>query len=71
MLGGSMFLLFVVLIFWSLYWKGTALWRAARNGDKGWYIVMLIVNTAGILEILYLYVFSDGQTKPAEPAKQQ
>lgn len=67
--------MFIIMIFWSLYWKGMALWRAARNSDKGWYIVMMIINTAGILEILYLYVFSkkDGQlaeTAKREPAKQ-
>ncbi|HEX5429982.1 MAG TPA: DUF5652 family protein [Patescibacteria group bacterium] len=47
-----------IVIVWSFIWKALALWRAARNGAKVWYIVLLIVNTLGILEILYLYVFS-------------
>lgn len=42
---------------WSLVWKGMALWRAAKNDSKPWFIVLLVVNTLGILEILYLYVF--------------
>lgn len=50
--------LIAVTILWSLVWKGTALWKAARNGDKIWFVVLLIVNTLGILEILYIYVFS-------------
>ena len=50
-------LLFVVVI-WSLFWKGMALWRSAREGSKVWFVVLLIVNTLGILEILYLYIFS-------------
>jgi hypothetical protein len=50
--------LFFLLLAWSLFWKGMALWRAARRGEKVWFLVLLVVNTVGILEILYLYVFS-------------
>lgn len=45
------------LIVWSLFWKGWALWRAAKNDSKGWFIALLILNTLGILEILYIFVF--------------
>ena len=48
----------VVLVLWSLIWKGFALWRAVQERSKPWFIILLVVNTAGILEILYLYVFS-------------
>jgi methionyl-tRNA synthetase len=34
------------------------LWKSARNTDKVWFIVLLLVNTVGILEILYIYFFS-------------
>ncbi len=47
-----------ILIIWSLVWKGIALWKAARNSHKAWFVVMLIVNTAGILEIIYIFGFS-------------
>jgi hypothetical protein len=47
--------LLVVLILWSLFWKGLALWHAGRRGHAGWFVVMLVVNTAGILEIIYLF----------------
>ena len=46
----------LVLVLWSLVWKGLALWRAAKRGEKVWFIVFLIVNTAGILEIIYLFL---------------
>lgn len=52
-----------VLIIWSLAWKGLALWKAAHRNELKWFIALLVVNTAGILEILYLYVF----TKPTGP----
>jgi len=48
----------VPLLLWSLVWKGLALWRAAHLNQKIWYICILPINTMGILEILYLYVFS-------------
>ena len=50
--------LFILVLLWTLPWKGMALWKSARTGDKKWFIAFLIVNTLGILEILYLYVFS-------------
>jgi len=50
-------LLMFVLIAWSFFWKGWALWKSARNGSKVWFIVLLLVNTIGILEILYIFVF--------------
>ena len=46
--------LFLVLIIWSLIWKGLALWRAAKRNDKAWYVIMLLVNLAGLIEIIYL-----------------
>jgi len=45
------------MIIWSVVWKALALWRAARNDSKPWFIVLMFINTLGILEILYLYVW--------------
>ncbi len=50
--------MFILLLIWSMIWKGFALWRAARENSIAWYIVLFLVNTAGILEILYLFIFS-------------
>ena len=46
------------LIIWSVVWTGLALWRAARLGQKGWFIALLLINSMGVLEILYLLVIS-------------
>lgn len=46
-----------LLVTWSIIWKGVALWHSARNKQIVWYIVLLIVNTVGILEIVYLKFF--------------
>lgn len=45
----------LIFIFWSLFWKGLALWHSARRGQNWWFLAMLVVNTAGILEIIYLF----------------
>ena len=37
--------------------KGVALWKAARNYQKGWFVPMTIIQTLGILEILYILIF--------------
>jgi hypothetical protein len=49
-----------VLIVWSIIWKGFALWHAAKSDHKVWFVIILIINSAGIIPILYLY-FVDGQ----------
>jgi len=45
-------------VLWSLAWKGLALWRSARAGQTVWYVVLLVVNTLGLLEITYLFFFA-------------
>ena len=46
---------FILLIaVWTILIKGYALWTAARSGQKGWFIALLIVNTFGLFEIIYL-----------------
>ncbi len=55
-IAGSIIL--IVLIVWSFAWKGLALWNSAKNEEKYWFVAVLILNTVGILEILYLFVFS-------------
>lgn len=49
--------LLFALLAWSLFWKGRALWRSARRGNRWWFIGLLLVNSLGILEIVYLYHF--------------
>lgn len=49
---------FVMLAIWSLIWKGIALWKAARSSSKPWYVALLVINTVGLLEILYIFFFS-------------
>jgi hypothetical protein len=63
MMGGFGFFA-VIAALWSIPWKGWALWIAARKGSKNWFVALLLVNSLGILDILYIYVFSKGDAKP-------
>ena len=56
---GVSLLLLVIIFIWSAVWKGIALWKAARKNHLVWFIVLLIVNTLGILEILYIFLLSE------------
>jgi len=47
-----------IVIIWSLVWKGIALWKAAKADSKNWFVALMVINTMGILEILYIYLFS-------------
>ncbi len=59
---------FAIVIIWSLVWKGIALWRSARNGHTAWFVVLLIVNTVGILEIIYILTAGKKHLPPSSPA---
>ena len=64
--------LFVIILVWSLVWKLLALWKSARKRHVIWFIVLAFVNTVGILEILYIYVFSEFKKKiKSEPVKKK
>ena len=54
-------ILFVLVIFFLSIFivvKGVALWKAARNSSKPWFIVLLLVNSVGILDLIYIFLIS-------------
>ncbi len=63
--------LFAVIAVWDLAWKGLALWRTAKTGRHYWFIVILVVNSVGLLPIVYLAIDHFGWFKPGsrKPAK--
>jgi methionyl-tRNA synthetase len=52
---------------WSAIWKIAALWKSARRGSFIWFIILFLVNTVGILEILYIFVFSEMKALQGKP----
>jgi methionyl-tRNA synthetase len=55
--GGVFWMLLAAATIWTLIFKGFALWHAARNYQRYWFVVLLVVNTFGLLEIIYLIWF--------------
>ena len=65
-LGAGMALLspfFIGLFLWDFIWKGFALWRAGRRNQPAWFFLLFILNTAGILPIVYLFITRDKTSK--------
>ena len=49
--------LFLIIV-WTIPWKGVALWKAARNSHKKWFIAIFLLNTMALLEIIYIFHFA-------------
>lgn len=54
---GAYMWLIIGLALWDGVWKAFAMYRAGANRSPGWFIALLLLNTVGILPILYLFVF--------------
>jgi predicted membrane channel-forming protein YqfA (hemolysin III family) len=46
--------LILILAVWESVWKMIALWKSARNKELAWFICSGVINTVGILPIIYI-----------------
>lgn len=44
----------MLLMVWDVIWKGIALYLAGKKEQKVWFVFLLIINSVGILPIIYL-----------------
>ena len=44
-----------LLVVWEAYWKGFALWKAAKKGEIWWFLAIFLINFFGIISIFYLW----------------
>lgn len=58
----------IIFLVWSVVIKGYALWFAARNGQKAWFVFLLVVNLVGIPELVYLIWFRKSGSGEAKTA---
>ena len=66
----SVTLLMSIIALWALAWKGVALWKAAsKQKSLIWFIILLIINDFGLLEILYIFWFSKIISRQREKTK--
>jgi hypothetical protein len=61
--------LLALLMIWSLFWKGLALWKAGNKKHKWWFVALFLLNTVGILPIIYLVFFEKRVKKAKKPSK--
>ena len=47
------------MLIWIIFWKGMALWKSAQKKERVWFWLLMCINTLGILEICYIFVFSN------------
>lgn len=50
--------LVALVMIWSLFWKGLGLWHSAQRRQTIWFVVILLVNLFGLLEIIYLFAIA-------------
>ncbi|MEO8762279.1 MAG: DUF5652 family protein [Bacteroidia bacterium] len=46
--------LIIFLVIWEGVWKLIAMWKAGRNNHLAWFICIALINTVGILPIVYI-----------------
>lgn len=56
----------ILIIAWSIPWKGIALWRSARNEHLAWFVALLFINSMAILDIIYILIFSRSKREISE-----
>lgn len=55
----TLLIILAVIAIWDGIWKLLAMWKAAaKKKSVLWFVILAIFNTAGILPILYIYIFS-------------
>ena len=62
--GPTAVVFFIGIVLWALFWKGLALWHSARRGSPWWFVILLLVNMVGVLELFYLFFVA--KLKPHE-----
>jgi hypothetical protein len=53
-LSNAQIVLLSLVVAWDFIWKCFAVWRAAKNNDHFFFVALLLINSVGIIPILYL-----------------
>ncbi len=60
---------YFIIGLWTFFWKGLALYRSAAYKQKNWFVILfalMIVNTFGIADIIFLFAFAKTKMKISE-----
>tara|TARA_Y100000034_G_scaffold135595_1_gene208187 strand:- start:997 stop:1227 length:231 start_codon:yes stop_codon:yes gene_type:complete len=55
--------LFLVAMIWDLIWRCFGVWKSTKNNQPIWSILFVLLQTMGILPILYIFIFSKMKKK--------
>jgi hypothetical protein len=44
-----------LVIGWSYFWKCLAFWKAARRDHLGWFLLLALAPTFGLIEMIYVF----------------
>ena len=53
----------IIVGVWDIVWKGIGMWKSAGHKQLAWFVAILILNTVGILPIVYLLWFQPKKKK--------
>lgn len=62
-------MLVIFIVIWDMTWKAIGMWKAGRNNQKVWFIFIFVLNTAGILPIVYIFFFQKDSNKKISKKK--
>ena len=48
----------IVSFLWDVPWRLLAMWHAARQNQKVWFVALLLINSVGIVPLIYLVFVS-------------
>ena len=55
--------LWILISVFDLVVRGISLWRSAKSSRKYWFVALLVVNSMGILPLIYLAFFDKKKKK--------
>lgn len=64
-----MIVIFVIIGSIEIVLKLFACWKAAKKNQKVWYVILFLINTAGILPLVYLLLNRENKYKPKKRVK--
>ena len=65
----GLFGLLIPFAIFDLILRGFALWRSAKKDQNVWFIALLVVNSMGILPLIYLILNRDQKETPKKTKK--
>jgi Family of unknown function (DUF5652) len=67
----TIIILFIFIALWEAVWKGIALWKSGKNKQFAWFVCIFVINTLGILPIIYLLFFQKHEGKERRPQRRR